>query len=87
MAGTPEDWNDWYRAAGHRLADLAAEGPGIRTARLQARLLHLAARMPEEMLAAWLALGERLESDGRAPGARKSPDCTALPESRDRLAG
>jgi hypothetical protein len=58
MAGTPDDWTDWYASGGRRLTDLAAETPRIRAARLQARALEVASRLSEEALEAWLAVGE-----------------------------
>lgn len=60
MAGTPDDWTDWYEAGGRPLTDLAAETPRVRTARLHARLLEVASRMPEDAVEAWITLGERL---------------------------
>jgi len=60
MAGTPDDWSDWYQAGGRQLTDLAADNARVRAARLQARALELAARLPEEAAEAWLALGETI---------------------------
>jgi hypothetical protein len=60
MAGTPDDWSDWYAAGGRPLTDLAADTPRVRAARLQLRALELAARLPEEAAEAWLALGETI---------------------------
>jgi hypothetical protein len=60
MAGTPNDWSDWYAAGGRRLTDLAADTPRVRAARLHARALELAARLPNEAVEAWLAMGETL---------------------------
>lgn len=68
MAGTPDDWSDWYSAGGRALTDLAAENPRVRTARLYARAMELATRLPEDSLEAWLALGERM--GGAAAAAR-----------------
>lgn len=65
MAGTPDDWTDWYAAGGRRLTDLGAETPRIRAARLQARALEITSRLPEDVVEAWLALGETM--GGREP--------------------
>jgi hypothetical protein len=58
MAGTPDDWSDWYAAGGRRLTDLGSETPRIRMARLQARALEVASRLNEDALEAWLAMAE-----------------------------
>lgn len=60
MAGTPDDWSDWYQAGGRALTDLAADTPRVRAARLHARVLEIASRMPEDAVEAWIAMGERL---------------------------
>jgi hypothetical protein len=70
MAGTPDDWTDWYAAGGRRLTDLGAETPRIRLARMQARALEVASRLSEEALEAWLAMGEGF--DQRAAPRRRA---------------
>jgi hypothetical protein len=60
MAGTPDDWTDWYAAGGRALTELGPETPRVRAARLQMRALELASRLPEDVAEAWLAMGERM---------------------------
>jgi hypothetical protein len=69
MAGTPDDWSDWYAAGGRRLTDLGSETPRIRMARLQARALEVASRLNEDALEAWLALADGF--DARPPAPRR----------------
>lgn len=71
MAGTPDDWTDWHAAGGRGFADLAPDTPRARTARLHARVLALAARLPAEALADWLALGERMGAEAEPGVARR----------------
>jgi hypothetical protein len=58
MAGTPDDWSDWYAAGGRELTELAGDNPRVRTARLHARLLEMATRLTEDAVEAWIAVGE-----------------------------
>jgi hypothetical protein len=67
MAGTPDDWTDWYDAGGRALTDLGPETPRIRAARLRARAVELAARLPEETAEAWLLVGESLAARDHLP--------------------
>ncbi|MCC7282222.1 MAG: hypothetical protein IT556_07540 [Acetobacteraceae bacterium] len=70
MAGTPDDWTDWYAAGGRALAELGPATARTRAARLQARAIELALRLPEETAEAWLALGETMGAPSGGQGGQ-----------------